>query len=147
PAGSPRQRESARPLTSCLPMRSTCPNAEMQARAPLTLTCRTLAASCLSTCHNRPVSPSSEARKEGAVKRQRFAQRRKAAGYTQEQFAERLGVDRSTVARWESADTEPQPWLRPKIARALGVSLIELDELLSDIVSVEAGASARGHAV
>ncbi len=38
------------------------------------------------------------------VKRQRFAARRKAVGFSQEQLAERLSIDRSTVARWESED-------------------------------------------
>jgi transcriptional regulator with XRE-family HTH domain len=78
-----------------------------------------------------------------ASKRQRLAQRRKAAGFTQEQFAERLGVERSTVARWDSAETEPQPWLRPNLARALGVSLVELDGLLADVVSVVSKTSER----
>lgn len=40
------------------------------------------------------------------------------AGHSQEQLAERLGVGRSTVVRWERGEMEPQPWLRPKIARA-----------------------------
>lgn len=52
-----------------------------------------------------------------AFKRRHFAQRRKAVGYSQEQLAERLGVERSTVVRWERGETEPQPWLRPRIAR------------------------------
>jgi transcriptional regulator with XRE-family HTH domain len=65
--------------------------------------------------------------KHGAMaKRVRLAEARKAAGYTQESFAEVLGVDRSTVARWE----EPLPYLRPKITRLLGVSRDELKELL-----------------
>jgi len=34
-----------------------------------------------------------------AAKRVRLAQRRKAAGYSQEKLAERLGVERSTVVR------------------------------------------------
>jgi transcriptional regulator with XRE-family HTH domain len=57
------------------------------------------------------------------VKRTRFAARRKAVGFSQDQFAERLKVDRSTVARWESGGTEPQPWVRPRLARVLQVSL------------------------
>lgn len=66
------------------------------------------------------------------VKRQRFAARRKAVGFSQEQLAERLGIERSTVGRWESGETEPQPWSRPKLARALQVSVDELDDLLTE---------------
>lgn len=66
------------------------------------------------------------------VKRQRLAWRRKAMGFSQEQLAERLDIDRSTVGRWESGETEPQPWIRPRLARALQVSLDELDELLGE---------------
>jgi transcriptional regulator with XRE-family HTH domain len=72
-----------------------------------------------------------------AAKRHRLAQRRKALGYTQEQLAERLGVDITTVRRWESGETSngPQPWLRPKLARHLQVSTDQLEELLSDDVA------------
>lgn len=67
-----------------------------------------------------------------ARKRQGFAQRRKAVGHTQESFAERVGVERTTVARWETGDAEPQPWIRPKIARALQISADQLDHLLTE---------------
>ena len=42
-----------------------------------------------------------------------------------------LSIDRSTVARWESGETEPQPWIRPRLARVLQVSLDQLDHLLA----------------
>lgn len=67
------------------------------------------------------------------VKRRSFAQARKAAGYTQEGLAERLGVDRTTVARWEAGKAEPKPWQRPRIAEAFGLSLCEFNQLLDDI--------------
>lgn len=65
------------------------------------------------------------------TRRERLAARRKAVGFSQEQLAEQLGVDRSTVARWESGETEPQPWIRPRLARALRLSLDQLDQLLA----------------
>lgn len=67
------------------------------------------------------------------VKRRSFVQARKAAGYTQEGLAERLGVDRTTVARWECGENEPHPWQRPRIAEAFGVSLGEFSKLLDAV--------------
>jgi tetratricopeptide (TPR) repeat protein/transcriptional regulator with XRE-family HTH domain len=79
------------------------------------------------------------------VKRGRLAQRRKAIGLTQEQLAEQLGVERTTVVRWERGETQPQPWIRPKLAQALGVSADRLEELLASgdpQVSPQDGAAA-----
>lgn len=73
-----------------------------------------------------------------ATKRFHLAQRRKSAGYSQERLAEILSVERSTVVRWEAGETEPQPWVRPKLARALKVSIEELHTLLEDVVAVRA---------
>ncbi len=64
------------------------------------------------------------------TKREGLVQARKAVGYTQESFAEAVGVDRSTVVRWEAGDHEPSPYLWPKIARLLSVSRDELKEFL-----------------
>lgn len=71
-----------------------------------------------------------------AAKRIRLAQARKAAGYTQEQFAEAMHVDRSTVVRWEAGEREPQPYVQPKMAKLLAVSSAALGELLAEKVSV-----------
>lgn len=71
-----------------------------------------------------------------AFKRRRFAGRRRAVGFTQEGLAEALGIERTTVARWETAETEPQPSVRPMLAGLLKVTLEELDELLSDVTEV-----------
>ena len=55
---------------------------------------------------------------------------REAAGYTQESFAVTVKVERTTIGRWERGVQSPQPWQRPGLARALQVSLEELDDLL-----------------
>jgi DNA-binding XRE family transcriptional regulator len=68
-------------------------------------------------------------------KRARLAARRKAVGFTQDQLAEQLKVDRSTIARWEGGETGPQPWLRPRLASTLKVSVEELDDLLHEVGS------------
>jgi tetratricopeptide (TPR) repeat protein/transcriptional regulator with XRE-family HTH domain len=65
------------------------------------------------------------------ARRQRLGQRRKAVGLSQEALANRLNIERSTVVRWESGETEPLPWIRPKLARALQVSVEQLAELLA----------------
>jgi transcriptional regulator with XRE-family HTH domain len=62
----------------------------------------------------------------------RFAQRRKALGFTQEELAYRVGVDRTTVMRWECGHCKPQPWARPKLARVLEVTRDRLDDLLAE---------------
>lgn len=66
-----------------------------------------------------------------AFRRQQLTQRRKAVGFTQESLAEHLGVERSTVIRWEGGDSEPLPSIRPSLARALQVSIDQLSELLT----------------
>ncbi|QXE35104.1 helix-turn-helix domain-containing protein [Streptomyces sp. GMY02] len=59
-----------------------------------------------------------------------LAERRKALGYSQEGLAQVLGVDRTTVGRWETGRTCIQPPLRPKYAEALQLGLAELDALM-----------------
>ncbi|MFH8555481.1 helix-turn-helix transcriptional regulator [Streptomyces celluloflavus] len=63
-------------------------------------------------------------------RRRRLAERRKACGFNQEEFAEAVGVDRSTVQRWESGKNDPQPCQRPRIAKVLAITAAELDALL-----------------
>jgi DNA-binding XRE family transcriptional regulator len=67
-----------------------------------------------------------------AVKRRALAQRRQVVGHSQETLARILGVEPTTVGRWERGETSPQPWCRPKLAEALGVSLDELDTMLTE---------------
>lgn len=52
-------------------------------------------------------------------------------GFTQEKLAEHLGLERSTVGRWERGSETPQPWNQPSLARALGVSQDVLVDLLN----------------
>ncbi|MFI5560748.1 multiprotein-bridging factor 1 family protein [Amycolatopsis japonica] len=71
-------------------------------------------------------------------RRTAFAARREAMGYTQESFAAELKAEVSTVSRWERGEATPQPFRRPRIAKALDVTLQELGTLLE-----QAPASAR----
>ncbi|HET9256803.1 MAG TPA: helix-turn-helix transcriptional regulator, partial [Pseudonocardiaceae bacterium] len=66
-----------------------------------------------------------------SVRRRMLAERRRVIGYTQERLAEALGVERTTVVRWEAGETSPQPWCRPKLAKILVVSVDELNVLLA----------------
>ncbi len=77
------------------------------------------------------------------LKRGRLAARRKVVGFSQDQLAERLRVDRSTIGRWEAGETEPQPWLRPRLARALRVSVEQLNALLGESDQAESEEAQR----
>jgi transcriptional regulator with XRE-family HTH domain len=89
-----------------------------------------------------------------ATRRDALVSRREARGYTQEALAQELGVELSTVGRWERGTLTPHPWRRPRLAKALGVSLERLDMLLNPTESpseidirpsdgVESGSSVR----
>lgn len=65
-----------------------------------------------------------------ALKRHDFVRRRRAVGYTQESLAEAMNVERSTVSRWESGRVNPQPYVLPRLATVLQVTIDELGELL-----------------
>ncbi|WP_033440963.1 helix-turn-helix domain-containing protein [Saccharothrix sp. NRRL B-16314] len=64
-------------------------------------------------------------------RREKFAARRELMGFTQETLAAVVGVEFSTVGRWERGDLTPQPYRRPRIAKALGLTLEELGTLLA----------------
>lgn len=64
-------------------------------------------------------------------RREALIRRRKSLGLSQEQAADRLGVERSTFSRWERGENDPQPWVRPKLAALLDVDAAQLDWLLS----------------
>lgn len=64
------------------------------------------------------------------LRREALARRRRALGLSQEDLAYALRVDRKTVARWESGETEPHPGIRADLARSLRLTLEELDQML-----------------
>jgi DNA-binding XRE family transcriptional regulator len=76
-------------------------------------------------------------------RRSALARRRREVCKTQEGLAMEVGVQRSTVARWESGDTTPSLWARPRIANALGVTLDLLEELLGTALVNQDQAQAR----
>lgn len=75
------------------------------------------------------------------TRRVRLIQLRKQAGFTQDSLAEHLGVNRSTVLRWESGEKPPTPRLRPKLADALRLSAEEL----TFVLSVKGNLDSTGH--
>lgn len=58
---------------------------------------------------------------------------RKRIGKTQEEIAELVEVDRTTVGKWERDESTPHPSQRPAYAEALGVTLSELAAMLSSM--------------
>ncbi|GAA0589327.1 helix-turn-helix transcriptional regulator [Kutzneria viridogrisea] len=67
-----------------------------------------------------------------AVPRHRLIALRKSRGFTQESLALALGVERSTVGRWENGEREPGPRARPKLRTALAIDDATLIDLLAD---------------
>lgn len=51
---------------------------------------------------------------------------RKTAGMTQAEFASKIGVDRSTVTKWERGSAYPSADKLPEIAAALGCTIDDL---------------------
>jgi len=77
------------------------------------------------------------------AKRTGLARARKAAAYTQESLAEALHVDVTTVGNWEQGRTEPLPYKRPKLAKLLGITAAELEQLLRPDSDSRISASAK----
>lgn len=55
-----------------------------------------------------------------------LSDKRKAAGITQNELADTLCIDRSTIAKWETGKAYPRASLLPKIAQVLGCTVDEL---------------------
>ena len=53
---------------------------------------------------------------------------RERLGITQEELAQKLSVDRSTVAKWESGEALPRTDKLPELARIFGCSVDDLFE-------------------
>jgi transcriptional regulator with XRE-family HTH domain len=62
--------------------------------------------------------------------RKGLADARKRVGHTQDSFSREIGVCKHTVSQWEIGNNAPSPRTRPKLARALSISLEELDRLI-----------------
>jgi transcriptional regulator with XRE-family HTH domain len=67
------------------------------------------------------------------VRRQRLIDARKRAGKNQEDVASLVGVDRTTIGKWERDESTPHPNQRPVYAEALGITLSELAAMLSSM--------------
>lgn len=66
----------------------------------------------------------------------RFAQLRKQAGLSQEELAEKLGISRQAVSKWERAESSPDTDNLIALSRIYGISLDEL--VRTDSVDAEA---------
>jgi transcriptional regulator with XRE-family HTH domain/tetratricopeptide (TPR) repeat protein len=65
-------------------------------------------------------------------RRRRLSERRKNQGLSQERLAQIIGVDTSTVARWERGETDPLPVYRPRLADAIKVTVEDVAALLAE---------------
>lgn len=65
-------------------------------------------------------------KKERAAQGVRLSRLRKAAGLTQVELAELLGVPQSNIAFWEQSEKPPRSDVLPAMAEAFGVSVAEL---------------------
>jgi transcriptional regulator with XRE-family HTH domain len=77
--------------------------------------------------------------------RSALARARRAAGLSQEDFAERIGVDRRTVQRWETGKSDPHPVARRALAEMLHIGPADVDAMLGDgLPSTGGSADDRG---
>ena len=64
-------------------------------------------------------------------------QSRKAAGLSQETVAEKLGVSRQTISKWETDETVPDICQAKKLAKLYNLSLDDLIEFDIDLKEIE----------
>lgn len=64
-----------------------------------------------------------------------LAPRRKAAGYTQQSYADALGIERGAVGMYETGKAWPRASILPAMAELLGCTIDDLYEYPEDIVS------------
>jgi putative transcriptional regulator len=57
-----------------------------------------------------------------AIGRPRLREARTAAGLTQQQLADRLGVDQAVIARWETGVQEPRVRAAVRLSEVLGTT-------------------------
>ena len=62
---------------------------------------------------------------------------RKEKGLTQQELAEKLGVSRQTISKWETAETVPDIYEAKKLAKLYNLSLDELIEFNVDVKEIE----------
>ena len=73
---------------------------------------------------------------------QRIRRLRTAAGYSQQQLANAIGVSDAAVSKWESEHSEPKSKFIPLLARVFGISTEEM--LKGGTKELEAGPDIRG---
>ena len=64
-------------------------------------------------------------------------QARKKAGLSQEAVAEKLGVSRQTISKWETDETVPDIYQAKKLAKLYNLTLDELIEFDIDVKEIE----------
>ena len=64
-------------------------------------------------------------------------QARKKAGLSQESVAEKLGVSRQTISKWETDETIPDIYQSKKLAKLYNLTLDELIDFDIDIKEIE----------
>ncbi len=62
---------------------------------------------------------------------------RKKSGLSQEEAAERLGVSRQTISKWELDETLPDIWQSKRLSRMYHLTLDELVDFDADVKEIE----------